>query len=226
MKKVLLYSGGIDSWLINKLWKPDIKLYIDIHGMYSEVEKTRLPEDVIIVDFPLLGQWEYNNGYVPLRNLYFLMIASNYGDELCLGATAGDSKKDSNIDFLHYTEIFINYLLFDDTQRQIKIEKKFAKMNKAQILEKALEEGITIEQVYNNTFSCYNPINNKPCYNCIPCFRRFSLLYKHGYKYSLEERKKMYEYIKNNDINILINHNSENDDLIYTIHNLNNEFNK
>ena len=30
MKKVLLYSGGLDSWLIDKLWNPDFKLYIDI----------------------------------------------------------------------------------------------------------------------------------------------------------------------------------------------------
>lgn len=23
-KKVLLYSGGMDSWLIDKIWKPDV----------------------------------------------------------------------------------------------------------------------------------------------------------------------------------------------------------
>lgn len=27
-KKVLLYSGGMDSWLIDKIWKPDVKLYV------------------------------------------------------------------------------------------------------------------------------------------------------------------------------------------------------
>lgn len=49
MKKVLLYSGGTDSWLIDKIWKPDTKIYIDIHGRYSEVEKKRLPNDVKVV---------------------------------------------------------------------------------------------------------------------------------------------------------------------------------
>lgn len=29
MKKVLLYSGGMDSYIIAKLWHPDVKLYID-----------------------------------------------------------------------------------------------------------------------------------------------------------------------------------------------------
>ena len=100
MKKVLLYSGGVDSWLINKIWNPDIKLYIDIHNEYSEIEKSQLPKDTIIIDFPYLSKIERKDKYVPLRNLYFLMIASNYGDEICLGATAGDTKKDSNINFL------------------------------------------------------------------------------------------------------------------------------
>ena len=37
-KKVLLFSNGMDSWLIDKLWKPDVKIYIDIEGSYSEKE--------------------------------------------------------------------------------------------------------------------------------------------------------------------------------------------
>ena len=90
MKKVLLYSGGIDSWLIDKLWRPDIKLYININGSYSQEELKRLPSDTIIFNFPL-GQFEEKDTkYIPLRNLYFLMLASNYGDTVCLGATSGD----------------------------------------------------------------------------------------------------------------------------------------
>ena len=29
MKKVQLYSGGLDSYIISRLWKPDVKLYFD-----------------------------------------------------------------------------------------------------------------------------------------------------------------------------------------------------
>jgi len=43
MKKVLLYSGGMDSWLIDKLWKPNVKLYIDTGGSYSKDEIAKLP---------------------------------------------------------------------------------------------------------------------------------------------------------------------------------------
>ena len=94
MKKVLLYSGGADSWLIDKLWKPDVKLYVNIHGEYNVAEMKRLPADVKVLDFPLLGQFEDpETHFVPLRNLYFLMLATHYGDHICFGATRGDRNR-------------------------------------------------------------------------------------------------------------------------------------
>ena len=228
MKKVLLYSGGMDSWLINKLWAPDIKLYIDVHGAYSETEKLHLPKDTIIIDFPLLGMFERQDRYIPLRNLYFLMIASNYGDNICLGATATDVKKDSNFKFLKTTEKIINDLLTDD-HREIKIETQFALMDKQKLLYEVLNRGISLTDVYKETFSCYNPIDNQPCYNCLSCFRKFSLLYINNHNYSELQQKKMWEYIKNNILFSKTNplysqiynvQNSENAILIQTIQKL------
>ena len=46
-KKVMLYSGGMDSWLISRIWKPDVKLYVDMNTKYSKQEIARLPKDVI-----------------------------------------------------------------------------------------------------------------------------------------------------------------------------------
>lgn len=51
--KVLLYSGGMDSWLIKRLWKPDECVYVDMHTEYSEDEKKRLDADIRVIDFPL-----------------------------------------------------------------------------------------------------------------------------------------------------------------------------
>ena len=52
-KKVLLYSGGMDSFIIDKLWKPDLKLYVDLKGIYNRTEIEHLPEDVEIAEFEL-----------------------------------------------------------------------------------------------------------------------------------------------------------------------------
>ena len=202
MKKVLLYSGGMDSWLIKQLWHPDICLYIDIHGDYSSVERKHLSDDVTVVDFPLLGTFEMDNKFVPLRNLYFLMIASNYGDEVCLGATAGDwGNRDKTPEFLDMTEDMINYLWGDKkTTRSVTICKDYINKSKTELLTEYLQQGHNISEVKENTFSCYTPVNDRECLECYPCFRKFAILYSFGYVYPKEEERKMWNYIKKNII--------------------------
>lgn len=199
--KVLLYSGGMDSWLIEKLWKPDVRLYIDIDGSYSEEEKKRLPPDTVVFNMPL-GIFEQKTKYIPLRNLYFLMIASNYGDEICLGATSGDyGSIDKRPEFLYRAETLINYCLGEQSVsngRKIHVEKKFVYMSKYDIMREYLASGGTIEEAIDSTFSCYDPHDGKPCLSCKPCFRKFMLGYYFNYPYSTEEKKKMVDYIKAN----------------------------
>lgn len=203
MTKVLLYSGGVDSWLIDKLWKPDVKLYVDIHGMYSEHERRLLPEDTVVVDFPFLGETEDKcNGFVPLRNLYFLMIASAFGDELCLGATAGDrGARDKTPEFLMHTEETINDLLAKQSVyegREVRVERRFADMSKRQMLEEYLAAGGDLESAFTETFSCFNPDRDgNPCYSCKPCFRKFVTFYNAGYQFPEDAIAKMMRYIEN-----------------------------
>lgn len=200
MKKVLLYSGGMDSWLIDKIWKPDVKIYIDIKGSYSEEEIKRLPKDVEVVTLPI-GIYEQENKFVPLRNLYFLMIASNYGDELCLGATAGDwGSKDKTPEFFEKAEEMLNFLLGKQSKvaedKHIHIETKYLYMHKNEILEEYLNQGGSLEELYRDSFSCFTPDNGKPCLACKPCFRKYVCLAHYGYEFTLEERKKMYDFVR------------------------------
>ena len=116
MKKVLLYSGGMDSWLIDKIWQPDKKIYINMHTRYSEQEIKKikaLNTDVEIIDFPL-GQWERDDKIIPLRNLYLPMVVCNItGTEdvdICLGATAGDRVLDKSKEFVEKANDLLNYL--------------------------------------------------------------------------------------------------------------------
>lgn len=197
-KKVLLYSGGMDSWLIDKLWKPDIKLYVNIHGDYSASEIIRLPEDVVVVDCPFIGQFEnHKNKFVPLRNLYFLMIASNYGNRICLGATGGDwGNRDKTPEFLKSAEHLLNYLWEDKkTKRHIQVDDGFIYTAKSDLIRQYLKLGGTIEELKNHTFSCYTPVDGEECLSCYPCFRKFALLYANGAIYSIEQRRRMWEYV-------------------------------
>lgn len=232
-----MYSGGMDSWLISKLWKPDVRVYVDIHGGYSEIEKCRLPKDVQVVDFPALGRFELPNKFVPLRNLYFLMIGSHFGSEVCLGATAGDwGNKDKTPEFLENAEQMLAYLWSDKkVAKKVSICHDFVRVSKSQLIARYLQEGGTIEEIRRETFSCYTPDKNgKECFSCYPCFRKFALLYAHGAKYTREERAKMWEYVRTQIIptkeeggyagTYYTDRGEESRDLIYAVESLKKEF--
>lgn len=202
MTKVLLYSGGTDSWLINKIWKPDKRIYINIRGFYSKDEIDKLPEDVEIIELPLLGKYENKQtNYVPLRNLYFLMIASNYGDEICYGATKSDrGSKDKRIEFINKAESIINYCLNGNSfakNHKIKIIKDFAKLDKFEIIQKYLSSGGTIEEFVGKSFSCYHSVGGKECGHCKQCYKKFLEAFYFGYQYKEKQEKEMINYLIN-----------------------------
>jgi len=206
MKKVLLYSGGMDSWLVDKIWKPDLKLYINMNTRYSmeEIKKIKeLDNDVIFIDFPL-GQWEDNNSVLPLRNLYLVMIACNItGLEdiiICSGATEGDRVLDESIDFMDKAEDILNYLyqpqFWVPKGKKIIINKEFKKYTKTDLLKLYIDQGGNVEEAFNRSFSCYSPINNKECWQCRACFRKFISFALNKMTFSQDIIDKNISYIK------------------------------
>lgn len=201
MTKVLLYSGGTDSWLIDKIWKPDIKLYINTHGMYSAEEMANLPKNVRIFDMPFLGSIEEEEtAYIPMRNLYFLMIASNYGDHICFGATGADiGTRDKDDKFITLTQELFDHMLkgnsFTD-DRNVHIERQFLEDGKYSLVKKYLEAGGDIKTFIESTFACHHPIDGKECMYCKPCSKKFLLGYYYGYQYTNEQLDNMVDYVQ------------------------------
>lgn len=198
-KKVLLYSGGMDSWLIDKIWKPDVKIYVDMGTRYAKEEIRRLPSDVIIERLDL-SKWERDDKIIPLRNMYLIGIATNYGNEICLGATAGDRVLDKSPVFGDLYESLLNYLYQKQhwtEQRKIRINLDFKKYTKTELLRMYIEQGGDIFDAYNSSFSCYTPSDNgKECWNCKPCFRKFIAFALNGYKFPDDIVCRNISYIK------------------------------
>lgn len=201
--KVLLYSGGTDSWLINKIWKPDICLYVDMGSMYSKAELDKVmkhkPKNLLLSELPL-GQFEDpKTAFIPMRNLYLMMHACNYGDEICLGATKEDAggSSDKDLDFLIEAEHILNRLwqkqsLYEG--KEIKVEKSFVNLTKKDLLAMYLEQGGDINTFKKDTFSCYSPIGDTECLSCKACFRKWVVCYNNGATYSEEELNKVYKF--------------------------------
>ena len=206
MKKVLLYSGGMDSWLMSKLWNPDIKLYVNMHTRYSENEMKKIKEsesDVTFVDFPL-GQWERDDAIVPLRNLYLCMVACNVTGsedvEILIGATAGDRVLDKSYEFVDKANDLLNYLYTPQhwipEGKNVKICISYKSWTKTDLLKNYKEQGGDIEEAFTHSFSCYDPVDGHECWQCKPCFRKFVSFASVGYEFPDDVARTCCKYIE------------------------------
>ena len=196
--KVQLYSGGMDSWLIDKIWKQDRKGYVDMHTRYSKEEIKRIREqrdDVDIIDFPL-GQWERDDKIIPLRNLYLPMVICNItGNEdvdICIGATKGDRVLDKSKEYIEKATDILNYLYqpqwWIPEGKKVRVNIDFKDYTKEDLLRKYLEMGGDLEEAFKSSFSCYEPNEDgTECWCnhgiCKPCFRKFVAFESMGYKF-------------------------------------------
>lgn len=205
MKKVLLYSGGMDSWLMSKLWKPDIKLYVDMKTRYSENELARIRKepDVQVVEFPL-GQWEREDAIIPLRNLYLAMVACNVTGsedvEILIGATAGDRVLDKSPEFVNKATDLLSYLYtpqhWISEGKKVKVCIDYKQYTKTDLLKMFKKQGGDLEEAFTRSFSCYNPVDGHECWHCKPCFRKFTAFSEAGYEFSDDVARTVCSYIK------------------------------
>lgn len=181
-KRVLLYSGGLDSFIAAKLLKPDILVYIKTGCRYEkkELKKLKLVEKELgwkikYVDGSFLKTFEQDNGHIPLRNLFFTQIASLYGDVVYLIGLKGELSKDKNLKFKDKTNKLLNYLFndkMDKNSKKIRIELPFKSLTKTELIRLYLNNGFKEEDLEKYTVSCYHEKYNA-CGKCNACFRRW-----------------------------------------------------
>lgn len=186
MKKVLLYSGGTDSWLISKLENPDVKLFFDIGTESCKGEIKKLSDDVII-DKSLSGLsvLEKDDGsfIVPLRNMFFLARAAEYGEHLILGTNKTDAHNDKTYDFAHLMENLLNYYYGPSEDgltidKDIYVDFSYKEYTKPDLVKKYLDNGGSVKEYLEESFSCYTPTEEyEECHNCKPCFNKMMALY-------------------------------------------------
>lgn len=199
-KKVLLYSGGMDSWLIDKIWHPDIKIYVNMYTEYSSAEIKRLPNDVRIVDLPI-SQFSLKNSIIPLRNVYLFLQACNLTGfdnvEICLGALNGDRIYDKSKKFIRLLNRLLHYLYLPQQSqpgRKIRAVMPYKNYSKRELLEEYIAHGGNIERAFYETFSCYHPEFSEPCLNCKACFRKCIPFIVAGMRFSNEQKKKIKDF--------------------------------
>lgn len=182
---VLLFSGGMDSYIAYKLLQPDICLYIRLGHRYEwkELEAIRALEKVdiglrVTVDKRLsLTDIEQPSGLIPLRNMFLLAIASFYGDRLILGKIKGNSSYDKSDSFRRQFQQLLTTLHKDTDEKlhkRVEILFPLSAYTKTRLIKKYLQKYPA--EMLKYTTSCYSATEGH-CGKCIACFRRWVACY-------------------------------------------------
>ena len=170
MIPAILYSGGLDSFLvekyvIRKLNQTPVKVYYNLRSRYSKFEKSNVLHDktshTFIDNTFNFSEIERDDAYIPNRNIHLAThAASVYSDVVYIGGTLSDRVADNN------SEVFENlsYILSSTLDRKITVTFPFWDVYKVQAIEWFLKTSDNSDkarhELWTNTFSCFTPVKD------------------------------------------------------------------
>lgn len=193
---ILLFSGGIDSFVAyHYLGKPET-VYFNLHTKYSRKEmtvvKSLIPNTIIEDCINFESREEADTAFVPYRNLHLALLANKYSNTIVIAGLKDDMVNDKN------EAVFLQFsrLMSDMMGRNISVTSPFWNMTKADVVKWYLNNGGTKEDLLM-TISCYSKENVRYCGQCPACFRKWNALQANGvtdlHFYNTELMRKYFE---------------------------------
>jgi len=181
-KKILLFSGGVDSVIAYAMLQPDHCFYFDLGVKYNKAELSAVSKMGItklsIVDTLKLGDYEEDNANIPMRNLYLLMGATNeairwWGNDkgfyIYLTVQKDEmSAPDRNTQFFDGAQLFLSKL----TNKKIITSLPFQYTDKSEMVRWFLERFPDGKDKLLHSYSCFRG-HEKECGDCPACFRKW-----------------------------------------------------
>lgn len=183
MTKILLYSGGLDSYIAWRMldyarggeWTP---VYLALTGSrYREKEMGMMPfpKDRLLIRTVAFGMehgLEREDAYIPQRNTLLVTLAQAHfdADEVALCAVDGEYSRDKHASFFNKVSDLLSYT----AGKPVHVFSPLVGSTKAQAVSNALAIGVTPEELIA-TVSCYDPVS-RACGACMSCFRRWVAL--------------------------------------------------
>lgn len=189
-KPILLFSGGIDSYVAWHFLNKPPTVYFDLRSRYSMVEMLTvsklIPNTIIDSSLDLLSR-EQESAYVPFRNLLLACQAAHYGDTIIMAGNADDVVSDKTQSIFNE----FSQLLSKLEGRPIEVSSPFWELSKRQLVAWYLaQHGNPMNLI--NTVSCYSGVVY--CGKCKACFRKWMSLYLNGIDIEFYNMELMQEY--------------------------------
>ncbi len=183
MSDVLLFSAGLDSFPAWHYLNKPPTLYFDIGHRYRDQERAavealadRCGVEVTVSRELDLSRWEADDAIIPLRNVYFAMLAANRADRIWCVGVKGDAIADKSPTAFRR----ISEMITDLSGRPVLLDSPFWQMTKSEIVGWYLAQGLPSDDLLL-TFSCSRADSVAVhCGRCSSCLRRWISLVNNG----------------------------------------------
>lgn len=185
LREILLFSGGLDSFIAWEYLNRPMCIYFDLGHKYAKQELERVNllaevyEDmaVIITTDIKMAVYEDETAHIPLRNLFLISYASLHANKIWLVVQKGElDLPDRSITFF---ALMNRTLRVAQKDSRIIVDSPFFKMTKADMIGWYIKAGYPVHAL-KQTWSCYHParVENRyiPCGQCSACFRRWAAM--------------------------------------------------
>ena len=202
-KHVLLFSGGIDSFVAyhfirKELQKEVVPVYFDLGAPYNpreiRVVKSLLPETIIDTSLSVGDTQRGQNAFIPYRNLLLACMARKYGDNIWIAGLKDDMVEDKNPDAFNAMNECMNYI--SKPEDHARLRSPFWGATKEQVVRWWCNNFPNERNKILETISCYDPYEpTNYCGRCPSCLRKFFALRNNGFNIEFYNQSLFNEYI-------------------------------
>lgn len=196
MSKVILNSGGMDSYFVARE-NPGVRsIFVDIGQKYVEKERAsarRIADEFKLEHYEVVGaqiaKFEHESGIIPLRNAELLLCAGQYGDDILMGVLANEINSDKSPEFLRAMECVMTISCrpqYWSEGRQFRIHTPLGMRSKMTLVREVWNSSRDLSGLLQ-TVSCYDG-SREHCGSCPSCFKRWVALtaatgHDHGHRF-------------------------------------------